>query len=144
VAYPGFFRGGGGQQIQLMIECRENGGLSAVAPLSGVPLNLQMSETRILIRLLRVYFPRISEFGSASEFRGGGGWTPKPPPSVRHWYPLHRKMSGPQGRSGPTRRISSPPASRSLVAIRLRYIGPHTNSSGKKFRLIIIDNKRFR
>jgi hypothetical protein len=25
-----------------------------------------MSETRILIRLLRIYFPRISEFGSAS------------------------------------------------------------------------------
>jgi hypothetical protein len=32
-----------------------------------------MSETRILIRLLRIYFPQISEFGSASEFRGGGG-----------------------------------------------------------------------
>jgi hypothetical protein len=33
---------------------------------------LQMSETRILIRLLRIYFPRISEFGPASEFRGRG------------------------------------------------------------------------
>jgi hypothetical protein len=30
-----------------------------------------MSETRILIRLLRIYFPRISEFGPASEFRRG-------------------------------------------------------------------------
>jgi hypothetical protein len=40
-----------------------------------------MSETRILIRLLRIYFPRISEFGSASEFRGGGGgWAPQTPP----------------------------------------------------------------
>jgi hypothetical protein len=28
-----------------------------------------MSETHILTRLLRIYFPRISEFGSASEFR---------------------------------------------------------------------------
>jgi hypothetical protein len=68
-----FFRGGGGQQIQLTTEDRENGDLGAVAPYSGVPLNLQMSETRIVIRLLRIYFPRISEFGSASEFRGGGG-----------------------------------------------------------------------
>jgi hypothetical protein len=41
-------------------------------PESGVPLDLQMSETRILIRLLRIYFPQISEFGSASEFRWGG------------------------------------------------------------------------
>jgi hypothetical protein len=41
---------GGGQQIQLRAEGRENGDLGAVAPYSGVPLNLQMSETRILIR----------------------------------------------------------------------------------------------
>jgi hypothetical protein len=40
-----------------------------------------MSETRILIRLLRIYFPRISEFGSALEFRGvGGGLNPPNPP----------------------------------------------------------------
>jgi hypothetical protein len=32
-----------------------------------------MSETRIFIRLLRIYFPRISKFGFASEFGGGGG-----------------------------------------------------------------------
>jgi hypothetical protein len=30
--------------------------------------------------LLRIYFPRISEFGSASKFRGGGGWTPQTTP----------------------------------------------------------------
>jgi hypothetical protein len=35
-----------------------------------------MSETHILTRLLLIYFPRISEFGPASEFRGG---TPPPP-----------------------------------------------------------------
>jgi hypothetical protein len=32
VAYPGFFFGGGFQQIQLTTEGRENGGLGAVAP----------------------------------------------------------------------------------------------------------------
>jgi hypothetical protein len=37
-----------------------------------------MSETRILIRLLWIYFAQISEFGSASEFRGGCE-PPKPP-----------------------------------------------------------------
>jgi hypothetical protein len=44
-----------------------------------------MIETRILIRLLRIYFPQILEFGSASEFRGRGGLNPQTPPSVRHW-----------------------------------------------------------
>jgi hypothetical protein len=46
-----FFGGEGGevQQVQLRTECRENGDLGAVAPKSGVPLNLQMSETRILL-----------------------------------------------------------------------------------------------
>jgi hypothetical protein len=58
VAYPGIFFGGV-QQIQLRIEGRENGDLGAV------PLNLQMSETRILIRLLWMYFLRNWEFGSA-------------------------------------------------------------------------------
>jgi hypothetical protein len=44
-----------------------------------------MSETRILIRLLRIYFPRISEFGPASEFFWRmGGLNPLNPPSVRH------------------------------------------------------------
>jgi hypothetical protein len=64
---------------------RESGGGS---PLVGVPLNLQMSETRILIRLLRMYFPQNWEFGSAlsklRNFGGGGVWNPNPP-SGRHW-----------------------------------------------------------
>jgi hypothetical protein len=89
VAYPGiFFRAEGVtpgiffegvQQIQLRIEGRENGDLGAVAPLAGVPLNLQMSETRILIRLLRMYIPRNREFSSAlAKLRnfGGGPQTP--------------------------------------------------------------------
>jgi hypothetical protein len=48
-----FFRGF--QQIQLRTEGRENGNLGAVAPWSEVPLNLQMGETRIVIRLLRMH-----------------------------------------------------------------------------------------
>jgi hypothetical protein len=44
-----------------------------------------MSETFILIRLLRIYFPRILEFGSALEFRGEGFEPPKPP-SALHWF----------------------------------------------------------
>jgi hypothetical protein len=82
------FGGGGVQQIQLRIEGTENGDLGAVAPYSGVPLNLQMSEPRILIRLLRMYIPRNWEFGSALEklrnFGGGEGVEPQTsPPSVR-------------------------------------------------------------
>jgi hypothetical protein len=76
-----FFSGGGGQQIQLRAE--GTGIWGAVAPLSGVPLNLQMSETRVLIRLLRMYFPRNREFSSAfSKLRnfGGRSWTPLPLP----------------------------------------------------------------
>jgi hypothetical protein len=79
------FCSGGVQQIQLRTEGRENwdlGDLGAVAPYSGVPLCLQMSEAHILIRLLRMYFPRNWEFGSAlSKLRklGGGGLnTPTP------------------------------------------------------------------
>jgi hypothetical protein len=63
VAYPGFFFGGV-QQIQFRIEGSENGTLGAVAPLSGVPLNLQMNETRILIWLFRLYIPWNWKFGS--------------------------------------------------------------------------------
>jgi hypothetical protein len=45
-----------------------------VAPYSGVPLNFKMSETRILIRFLWMYFPRNWAFGSAlSKLRNFGG-----------------------------------------------------------------------
>jgi len=77
-----------------------------------------------------------------------GGWSSPCPdcftPGEQRRHPLHRKLSGPQGRSGPVLKISPPPASRSEVVIRLRYLGPHTNSAEKKFRLIIVKNKRFR
>jgi hypothetical protein len=45
-----------------------------------------MSETRIPIRLLRMYFPRKWEFGSAMSklWNFGRVWILKPP-SVRHW-----------------------------------------------------------
>jgi hypothetical protein len=75
-----FSRGWGVQQIQLRTGGRENEDLGAVAPSSGVPLNLQMSQTGILIRLLRIYFPRNWEFGSAlsklRNFVGRGGLNP--------------------------------------------------------------------
>jgi hypothetical protein len=52
-------------------------GLGAVAPQSGVALYLKMSETHILIRLLRMYLPQNWEFGSALSklriFLGGWG-----------------------------------------------------------------------
>jgi hypothetical protein len=75
----------GGQQIQLRTEGRDNGNLGAVAPYSVVPLNLQMSETRILIKLLQMYFPRNWEFGSDLPNFGisegnGGVLNPQNPP----------------------------------------------------------------
>jgi hypothetical protein len=68
-----YFRGV--QQIQLRIEGRQNGDLGAVAPYSGVSLNLEMNETHILIRLLRMYIPRNWEFGSALANFGISGAT---------------------------------------------------------------------
>jgi hypothetical protein len=88
--YPGIFFWVGVQQIKLRTEGRENGDLGAVAPYSGVPLDLQMSENCILIRLLRMYFPQNWEFVSAFQnfgiLEGGSGWTPQNPPLVSHWY----------------------------------------------------------
>jgi hypothetical protein len=37
-------------------------------PYSGDPLNLQMSETHILVRLLQMYFPRNWKFGLTLSF----------------------------------------------------------------------------
>jgi hypothetical protein len=71
---PVIFSGGVVQQIQLRTDDRKNGDLVAVAPKSGVPLSLQMIETRILITLLRMYIPWNREFGSAlSKLRNLGG-----------------------------------------------------------------------
>jgi hypothetical protein len=58
-----------------------------------------MSETRILIRLLRMYFPRNWEFSSAlTKLRNFGGRGLEPPkhPSVRHCIQIlgYRKQSG--------------------------------------------------
>jgi hypothetical protein len=78
-----------------LIEGRENGDLEAVAPYSGVPLNLKMNETHILIRLLHMYIPRNWEFGSAlaklHNFGRGGGLNPLKPPFGK---PLYRRRSG--------------------------------------------------
>jgi hypothetical protein len=79
VAYPENFFRGGVQQIQLT-EGRENGDLGAVVPWSGVPPNLQVGKTCILIRFLGCIFhgtgnsARLCQnFGLIS---GGGGFEP--------------------------------------------------------------------
>jgi hypothetical protein len=93
VAYPGIVsaRGGGGVTRILSGGCSTNSvddreqrerGSGAGSPQSGVPLNLQMNATHILIILLRIYIPRNYEFGSAlAKLRnfGGGVLSPKPP-----------------------------------------------------------------
>jgi hypothetical protein len=69
---------GGLRQIQLRTEDREEGDLGSV-----VLLNLQMTETRVLIRLVRMYFPRNWKFVSVlSKLRnlGGGGEFEHPKP----------------------------------------------------------------
>jgi hypothetical protein len=74
-----FFLGGRGGGSTNSVEERGqrelgSGGGSLLARGSA---NLQMGETRILIRLLRIYFPRNREFGSVlsklRNFGGGGG-----------------------------------------------------------------------
>jgi hypothetical protein len=75
-----FFSWRGVQQIQLRTEGREKGDLGALAPYSGVLLNLQMSEPRILIRLLGMYFPLNREFGSALSKLRNFGWGGLNPP----------------------------------------------------------------
>jgi hypothetical protein len=78
VAYQGIFLSGRrGSTNPAADNGRENGDLGAVVRYSEVPLNLQMSDTGIIIRLSRMYFPRNWEFGSAlSTLRnfGGGGF----------------------------------------------------------------------
>jgi hypothetical protein len=82
MAYPVIlFAGRGFNKFSRGQEGREN----------GVPLTLQMTETRILIRLLWMYFPRNLEFGSASSklknFGGGEGVRKHQIPlSVRQCY----------------------------------------------------------
>ena len=53
-----------------------------------------MSESRILVRLLRMYFPWNWEFGSAlsklRNFGGGFEHTNLPPPLVRHCHIIHQ------------------------------------------------------
>jgi hypothetical protein len=83
-----FFFGGGGPTNSVEERGQREQGLGALAPQSGVPLYLQMSETRILIRLLQMYFPRNWEFCSALSKVGisglGGGFEPPNLPRFRH------------------------------------------------------------
>jgi hypothetical protein len=86
-----FFSGGSTNSVEDRGQ-RERGSEGG-GPLIRVPLNLQMSETRILIRLLRMYFPRNREFGSAlSKLRNFGGWFEPPQTLPRYatvYFPLY-------------------------------------------------------
>jgi hypothetical protein len=92
VAYPGifsrreipgvFFGGGGVPTYSVEDRGQREWGSGGISPHSGVPLNLKMSETHILIRLLWMYFPWNWVFGSAlSKLRNfqRGGFEPPPP-----------------------------------------------------------------
>jgi hypothetical protein len=83
-----------------------------------------MSETRIRIRLLWMYFPRNWEFGSAlSKLQNFGGGFEPPPPSR---YATGR-LGGPLGRSGQMWKIRSPDSpARSESLYRLSYPGPQS------------------
>jgi hypothetical protein len=84
-----FFRGAGSTNLVEERGSRERGS-GGGSPKSGVPLNSQVSDTCILIRLLWMHFPRNWEFGSTlsklRNFRGGGVFEPlnHPPSLVRH------------------------------------------------------------
>jgi hypothetical protein len=75
----------GGSTKQLKTEGRENVDLGALAALVRVRSICKLMKTCILIRLLRMYFPRSWEFGSAlskcRNFGGGGGLIPPKPPN---------------------------------------------------------------
>jgi hypothetical protein len=66
------------------MEGRENRDLRMIVLWSGVLLNLQMSETHILIRLLQMYFLQNGEFSSALSklLISVEGVKPPPSPSI--------------------------------------------------------------
>jgi hypothetical protein len=59
-----FFPGDGGSSYSVKGRGQRERGSGGSSPLVEVPLNLQMNETLILIRLLWMYIPRNWEFGS--------------------------------------------------------------------------------
>jgi hypothetical protein len=79
VEYPGILLGkrwgGGGSKNSVEDRWQRERGSGGSSPLAGVLFNLKRSETRIFIRLLRMYFPRNWEFSSALSklwnWRGG-------------------------------------------------------------------------
>jgi hypothetical protein len=88
VAYPGIFFGGF-QQIQLRTEGRENGDLGALAPESGVPLNLQSGSTLSNFWDVEVCYGCIFHgTGNSAQlcqnFGISGGFEPPPKPSPRY------------------------------------------------------------
>jgi hypothetical protein len=82
-----FFGGGEGSTNSVEDRGKRERGSRGGSPYSGVPLNLQMSEPRILNKLLQMYFSTELEirlsFAKTSEFGGGGGgWKPQTPPGT--------------------------------------------------------------
>ena len=68
----------------------------------------------------------LEEAMKASVLDGGGWSTPRPgcfTPGKETWYPLCRRLGGPQGRSGRVRKISHPPAfdPRTVQPVASRY-----------------------
>jgi hypothetical protein len=82
---------GGGSTNSVEDEGQRNGDLCC-SPYTGIPLNLQVNEARILIGLLRMHIPRNWEFGSGFSILrnfGEGVQHPNPHPSVRHCSPIN-------------------------------------------------------
>jgi hypothetical protein len=99
-----FVRGGGVQQIQLRTEGRKKGNLGAVAPLSGVPLNLQSGSTLSNFRDVEgcygcIFHRTVNSAQLCQNFGiswgGGGVEHPKPPVGT----PLHNAL--PPGATDP-------------------------------------------
>jgi hypothetical protein len=91
-----FFSGGGGSTISVEDRGHWEREFWGSSPLVRGSTLFANGWTRILIRLLQMYFPQNREFGSALSklwnFGGGEGVEhPKPSPSVCHclWYVLH-------------------------------------------------------
>jgi hypothetical protein len=52
---------------------------------------------------------RFSSALSLTSALDGGGWLASYPPRKGTWFPLYRRLGGPQSRSGRVRKISAPP-----------------------------------
>ena len=75
------------------------------------------------------------------------GWVVNATPVKETWYPLYRRLGGPQGRSGWVRKISPPTGirspdgpARSESLYRLHYPGPsYASESNENYRFELLD-----